>query len=76
MESESFFADPIAEYRELIDFLGVRQWQPAEIDQHNARPGSRMPEEAREFLVEHYRPYETELADVLGRAPSWATSTR
>lgn len=74
MESEAFFADPVAEYRHLIDFLGLANWAPARIDRHNARPGSPMPADAREFLVDHYRDCDGELAELLGRAPSWTNS--
>lgn len=72
MESEAFFADPAGEYRALIDFLGLRQWQPDSFEAHNARPSKPMPADAHEYLTEHYRPLDAELADLLGRTPFWA----
>jgi|SRR5664279_1902487 len=74
IESEAFFADPGGEYRRLIDFLGLASWEPAKIEQHNARPSSPMPEDARSFLANHYQAYDEELADLLGHRPSWTVS--
>jgi hypothetical protein len=71
MESEVFFADPSAEYRRLIDFLGLDRWQPSSFAAHNARPGAPMPADAREFLTEHYRTWDDALADLLGRPLAW-----
>jgi hypothetical protein len=73
MESESFFADPFAEYARLIDFLGLTSWKPARIDQYNARPSSSMPVDARAFLTEHYKQHDDELADLLDQKPLWMT---
>jgi hypothetical protein len=72
MESEAFFADPAGEYRALTEFLGLRPWQPASFETHNARPSKPMPEEAREFLTRHYQPWDAELTELLGRSPFWA----
>lgn len=72
MESEAFFADPASEYRALIDFLGLQQWQPDSFEAHNARPSRPMPSDAQEYLSTHFRPLDAELSDVLGRAPFWA----
>lgn len=72
MESEAFFADPAGEYRALIDFLGLDRWQPVSFEAHNARPSQPMPTDAREYLTEHFRPLDQELANLLGRTPFWA----
>jgi hypothetical protein len=72
MDSEAFFADPSGEYRELVDFLGLRRWEPPSFDKHNARPSKPMPEDAFEFLTQHYRAHDAELAALLGRAPAWS----
>ena len=72
MESESFFEQPAAEFAKLIDFLGVRSWRPATFEQHNARPSKAIPEDARQFLADHYKAYDAQLADLLGRRPSWS----
>jgi hypothetical protein len=76
MESEAFFVDPAGEYRQLIDFLGLRHWEPAAFEQHNARPSSAMPEDAKAFLDEHYRAHDEQLTELLGREPFWVRQSR
>lgn len=71
MDSEAFFADPSAQYRALVEFLGLERWEPPRFEALNARPGSPMPADAREFLTGHYRAYDAALADLLGRPLSW-----
>lgn len=72
LESERFFQEPAREYARIIEFLGLESFTPSHFEQHNARPGSAMPERARRKLTEHYLGQEERLARVLGRAPSWA----
>ena len=54
MQSESFFADPAGEFGRLTSSSscspGVRAFE-----QHNARPSTSMPRQARQFLIEHFR---------------------
>jgi hypothetical protein len=71
MDSEAFFAAPFTEYRRLIDFLGLDRWAPPSFAAENARPGSPMPVEAQDFLVEHYRTHDAALAELLGRPLAW-----
>jgi hypothetical protein len=72
MQSEAFFANPAHEFQTLVEFLGVGAWQPPAFRQHNARPGSAMPRDARAFLIDHYREPDRDLADLLGRELLWA----
>lgn len=72
LDSESFFADPIGEFRALVDFLGIRRWQPSKFRKYNARPSTPMPAQARAFLEEHYRTHDDELAQIIGRRPVWS----
>jgi Sulfotransferase domain len=65
MRSETFFADPHAEIGKLTDFLGLAPWMPAHVEQHNARPSSGMPGQAHEFLVQHFRPHNEALEELL-----------
>ena len=76
MDSEAFFSDPQDEFAQLLDFLGLRQWQPARFDQHNARPSAPMPDSARQRLEEHYAPYDERLTALLGRTPAWRPAAR
>lgn len=70
-DSESYFAQPAEQYRDLTRFLGLEDYLPARFDQFNARPSKPMPEEARARLVEHYAPHDRALTELLGRQPGW-----
>lgn len=72
MESERFFEEPAKEYAALCEFLGLESFTPARFDQHNARPSSAMPEEARKRLTDHYAGHDERLTQILGRPPRWA----
>lgn len=72
LDSESFFADPAAEYRRLTTFLGLSDHEPEKFEQHNARPSTPMPKAARQRLTEHYAPHDAKLAKLLGRPVGWA----
>lgn len=70
-DSESYFAEPAAQYQALTRFLGLEDYQPPRFDQFNARPSKPMPSEAREQLERHYAPHDEALTDLLGRKPGW-----
>lgn len=71
IESEAFFAKPAAEYQYLLEFLGLRPFEPADFDQHNARPSSPMDADTRRMLEQHYQPHNERLTSLLGRSPQW-----
>lgn len=71
MDSEAFFDQPAQEYRQLIEFLGLRAFEPASFDRHNARPGSPMAAPTRQMLEEYYLPHDQRLAKLLGRPLHW-----
>ena len=71
LESEAFFADPERVYDDLLRFLDVAPFRPQRFDQHNARPGSGMSEQARATLADYYAPCDARLAELLGRPPHW-----
>lgn len=71
MQSEAFFAQPEAEYKRLIDFLGLSSFQPGSFDQHNARPSSPMPDSVRRGLEDHYAPFNDRLETMLGEPLRW-----
>lgn len=71
IESEAFFAKPVAEYQRLLEFLGLRSFEPANFSQHNARPGDPMAAGTRRMLEQYYQPHNERLAGLLGRSPQW-----
>ena len=72
VESESFFEHPEQEYARIINFLGLAPHRPERFDQWNARPGSGMPDAAKELLVEAYQDQARLLSPYFERPPSWA----
>lgn len=72
MQSESFFANPTEEFARLTTFLGLQPWSPDTFGQHNARPSRSMPQEARAFLIEHFREHNDALTELLGQRPAWS----
>jgi hypothetical protein len=71
VDSESFFSQPMEEYRRITDFLGLKPHQPAHFDQWNARPGTPMTEQTRRQLTAAFEPHDLALQLFLGHAPSW-----
>ncbi|WP_122816505.1 sulfotransferase family protein [Nocardioides pantholopis] len=71
VESERFFARPAEQYERVTSFLGVRPHQPARFDRWNARPGSEMPDPARDLLRRHFAEHDERLGALLGRPPAW-----
>lgn len=71
LDSESFFADPYAEYRRVTDFLDLAPWMPTAIEQHNARPSLPLSDDLRRRLDAHFIPHDEALTELLGRTPGW-----
>lgn len=70
--SEEFFANPATEYAKVLEFLGLSvRMPPKGFAQENARPSKPMPADVRTRLVEHYRPYNQRLEELLGRRLPW-----
>jgi hypothetical protein len=76
IDSETFFADPAEDYRLLLAFLGLRPFEPARFDHHNARPSPPMASGTRRMLDEYYRSRNAQLAVLLDRKPRWTESSR
>jgi Sulfotransferase domain len=72
IESEAFFAEPAAEYRRLLSFLGLRPFEPTSFGRYNAEGGAPIQPDVRKMLELHYQPYDQRLASILGRPPVWA----
>jgi hypothetical protein len=69
--SEAYFADPAAEYRGLLAFLGLRSFRPASFGQYNARQSEPMPPAIRQSLDDHYQSHNQHLAKLLSRPLPW-----
>jgi hypothetical protein len=71
IDSGAFFRQPAEEYRQLLEFLGLRDFELTGFAQHNARSGAPMEPRTRQMLEEHYAPHDERLAKLLDRPLSW-----
>ncbi len=67
--AEDFFAEPEPCYASILDFLGLPQWRPASFEQHNARPGSPLPDALQRRLADHFAPTTTSSPPSSARNP-------
>ena len=70
IDSETYFDQPAAEYRRLLDFLGLEAFEP-QFGQHNARPSKPMPPQALRALQDYYAPHDKRLTDLIEHPFSW-----
>lgn len=71
VEAERFFADPVAEFSALQEWLGLSPWRPRRVQAWNAAPRDPLPDGIRRELSAWFETREGPLADVLGRPPAW-----
>jgi hypothetical protein len=71
VDSETFFKEPMAEYRRVTDFLGLQRHEPARFDQWNARPGSSLSDDTRRRLSDAFAAQDAALEVMLGQPLSW-----
>ena len=71
LDADDFLATGLPQWAELTNHLGISAWQPPEVLQSNARPGSPMPEDIRARLRREFTNDDEKLAELLGYIPSW-----
>ena len=71
MDADDFFNDSIQEFRALQKWLGLPDWVPDTVPSENAQPRAAMDERLRASLREYYEEPDRELAQILGKEPSW-----
>jgi hypothetical protein len=76
VDSHEFFRDPRPAYDAVLDFLGLPR--PPEVgaaypafECHNARPRTPLADAVRAELTGHFAAHDDQLAEWLGRVPSW-----
>lgn len=68
IQSEPFFTHPSGAYRPVVDFLGLKQWEPPRYMVFNAGGEYReMNAESRRRLLERYQPHNQRLFELIGR---------
>lgn len=71
MDADRFFADPVEEFTRLQEWLGVTPVRPHKVQRWNARPSAPVEPDLREQLLRRFEADDQELAEILGRTPSW-----
>lgn len=68
IQSEPFFTHPSVAFRQVVDFLGLKNWEPPRYMVFNAGGEYReMKTELRSRLLERYQPHNEKLFELLGR---------
>ena len=71
IDAQDLFARPEAAYADLLEFLGLPEFEATQTGVHNARPRQEMPDELRRRLMASFEDQDAELAVQMGRTPSW-----
>lgn len=70
VDADRFFAEPVAEFDRITDWLGLARSSPEAVKQWNARPGDLDPG-IRSELEAYFEPHDRRLAELVGWTPSW-----
>ncbi|WP_028644875.1 sulfotransferase [Nocardioides sp. URHA0020] len=71
IDSHRFFQEPEPVFADLLGWLGTRVVTDPAFDRHNARVRLPLADSVRQDLQRHFEPYDEQLGEWLGRAPSW-----
>jgi hypothetical protein len=72
LESSSLFKRTADTHQQVLEFLGVRSWQPSEFGQHFAgQYKSKMSTPTRQKLIDYFAPHNQRLYDHLGQRFDW-----
>lgn len=71
LRSEDLFDRPASVFAQVQDFLGLPHWQPPTFESLNRMATGAMSPGSRASLVEHFRPHNRCLAELLGRDLGW-----
>jgi len=78
VRSEDMYDDPAKVYAEILDFLGLRRWQPRQFvnQSYLTRPDAtstpvEVSDETRAWLRDYFRPHNVRLKELLGRDFDW-----
>ncbi|MEO8396005.1 MAG: sulfotransferase domain-containing protein [Chloroflexota bacterium] len=71
LTTEDLYANTAAHYEQIIDFIEVPRFQPKEFKRYYSGSYEKMNPETRIRLIEHFRPHNQELYDLLRRNLNW-----
>lgn len=75
LRSEDLFTDPAHQFRTVLGFLGLPEWEPTEFGVHtkrSPRPPADMPVQSRRMLEERFAPANRRLERLLAREMAWS----
>jgi hypothetical protein len=72
LKSEEFFANTSSVMSQVHAFLGVPDVEMMKPERHKSFPYPKMDQSLRQRLLEHFKPYNQELYDYLGRDFCWS----
>jgi Sulfotransferase domain len=71
IESEAYFSQPAREYRRVLEFLGLRPFEPSAFTRPKSHPGPPMAASTANSLRRYYASHDERLASLLGRPVHW-----
>ena len=71
LRAEDMLADPAGIYRQVLDHVGLRPWEPKRFATRNKASYAPIAPELRERLEEHFAEPNARLAELLGRDFGW-----
>ena len=71
LDADDFFQHPVEEFRALLRWLGLPDYIPDTVPAENAQPRAAMDEQLRARLRDYFAIPDSELADLMGKTPSW-----
>jgi hypothetical protein len=71
LNSEAFFADPAATYRQVVAFLNASESVLQSTNKRNVGSYQKMSPATRQRLVEYFRPHNQRLYEYLGTSFNW-----
>lgn len=72
IRAEDMFEDGLGVYQNVTRFLGISDWVPEDFSLKFKGVEGDINPETREKLVEHFRPHNEELYELLGRDLGWS----
>ena len=72
IQSEEFFKNPSKTYNDVLEFLGLPNWEPKEFVLYKKRPyKEKISSNLRNELVNYFKPHNQRLYDFLGKSFDW-----
>ena len=71
LSSEEFYTDPPAVVRQVLDFLGVPEWDGIDYRKRNIGKYPSLDVDVRQSLLDYFNPHNQRLFDFLGTEFDW-----